>query len=103
MSSTLAFTPTPGEAALVNQIFTRNDPQEYGVITGELAVKVFSGANLPSAVLGKIWEIADSENNGWLTRNGVSIAVRLMGWAQKGEAVTEDLINKRQFRRVTHV
>lgn len=100
MSSTLSFTPTPGETTLVNQIFTRNDPQKFGVITGDVAVKIFGGANLSSSVLGEIWAIADADNNGFLTRKGVSVAVRLMGWAQKGEAITEDLVNRRESERV---
>ena len=97
MSSTLSFSPTPAETNIVNQIFTRNDPQKFGIITGEVAVKIFGGANLASSTLGEIWSIADADNNGFLTRKGVSVAVRLMGWAQKGETITEDLINKREF------
>lgn len=94
MSST--FSPTPGELAIVNQLFAQNDPQKFGIITGEVAVKIFGGAKLSSTTLGKIWSIADAENNGFLTRKGVAVAVRLMGWAQKGDDVSEELINKRE-------
>ncbi|KAI0057121.1 hypothetical protein BV25DRAFT_1863870, partial [Artomyces pyxidatus] len=83
-----------GEVSLVNQIFAKNDPQKFGVITGDLAVSIFSGAKLPSATLGEIWSIADSENQGFLTRNGVAVAVRLIGWAQKGDKVSEALVEK---------
>ncbi|KAH9060032.1 hypothetical protein EDB87DRAFT_1674880 [Lactarius vividus] len=89
-----AFSPTQGEAALVNQIFNKHDPQKFGVITGDVAVKVFGGANLNATTLGQIWGIADAENQGFLTRKGVSIAVRLLGWAQKGDAISADLVNK---------
>lgn len=89
-----AFSPTQGEAALVNQIFNKHDPQKFGVITGDVAVKVFGGASLKATTLGQIWVFADAENQGFLTRKGVSVAVRLIGWAQKGDDISADLINK---------
>jgi len=90
------FSPTHGEVALVNQIFAKHDPQKFGVITGDVAVKVFGGANLSATALSQIWGIADADNQGFLTRKGVSIAVRLLGWGQKGEAISAELINKRE-------
>jgi len=88
------FTPTPAEASLVNQIFLHADPQKSGIVTGDAAVKVFDGAKLPSTVLGEIWTLADDDNNGWLSRKGVAAAVRLMGWAQKGEPISAALLQK---------
>jgi epidermal growth factor receptor substrate 15 len=90
----MSFTPTQHELALVNQIFSKGDPQKIGILTGDAALKIFGGAKLPPTVLGEIWGIADEDNNGWLSRKGVAIAVRLMGWAQKGDKVTEALVNK---------
>jgi epidermal growth factor receptor substrate 15 len=90
------FSPTQGELALINQIFSKHDPQKYGVITADVAVRIFGSTNLNSTVLGQIWAIADADNQGFLTRQGVSVAVRLVGWAQKGEAVSSDLVNKRE-------
>lgn len=90
------FTPSPAEVALVNQIFTQADSQKLGVITGEAAVKVFNGAKLSPAVLAEIWNIADDENNGVLTRKGVAVAIRLLGHAQRGEKMSEALVNKRK-------
>ena len=93
---TTPFPPTQGENALVNQIFNKHDPQKFGVITSEVAIDAFSRANLHPTVLGQIWGIADTDKQGFLTRKGVSIAVRLIGWAQKGEVITGDLANKRE-------
>jgi Cytoskeletal-regulatory complex EF hand len=90
------FSPTHGEVALVNQIFAKHDPQKFGVITGEVAVNIFGGANLSATTLSQIWGIADADNQGFLTRKGVSVAVRLVGWAQKGEAISAELLNKRE-------
>ena len=94
MSST--FNPTPGEVAFTNAIFNQADPQKIGIITGEAAVRIFGGAKLASVTLGEIWNIADEDNNGFLSRKGVSIAIRLIGWAQNGDKVTKALVNKRE-------
>ena len=96
------FSPTQGELAFVNQIFTKHDPQKFGIITGDVAVRIFGGANLGANVLGQIWGIADADNQGFLTRKGVSIALRLVGWAQKGETVSADLVNKRECDSSSH-
>ena len=90
------FTPTPQEVALINQIFAQADTQKLGVITGEAAVKIFSGSKLSPTVLAEIWGLADEDNNGVLTRKGVGIAVRLLGHAQRGEKVSEALVTQRK-------
>ncbi|KAF9475672.1 hypothetical protein BDN70DRAFT_883440 [Pholiota conissans] len=88
------FSPTPPELNIVTQIFAQADTQKLGVLTGDVAVKVFSGAKLPPTTLGEIWNISDEDNKGWLPKKGVAIAVRLIGWAQKGEKVTQALLSK---------
>lgn len=90
------FSPTPAELSIVSQIFAQADPQKLGVLTGDVAVKVFGGAKLPPTTLGEIWNISDEDNKGWLPKKGVAIAVRLIGWAQKGEKMTQALLNKRK-------
>ncbi|KZT44182.1 hypothetical protein SISSUDRAFT_340601 [Sistotremastrum suecicum HHB10207 ss-3] len=90
----MSFSPSPQELALVSQLFAHADPQKLGILTGDAAVKAFQGANLSPVILGEVWALADSENNGFLTRKTAAIAVRLIGWAQKGETVSEALINK---------
>ena len=89
--------PTTAELALVNQIFAQADTQKIGILTGDVAVKVFQGAKLSPSVLGEIWSISDEENSGYLTRKGVTIAVRLMGHAQKGQKVDKSLVSKREI------
>lgn len=104
MSKLIAsFAPSPLELAYTEQIFNQADPQKIGIITGDAAVTFFGGSNLPSSTLGEIWSLADSDNNGWLTKKGVAIAVRLIGWAQKGEPVKESLLEKGQLRRISLV
>ncbi|KAG9050477.1 hypothetical protein FS837_005282 [Tulasnella sp. UAMH 9824] len=90
----MPFAPTPPEQQLVTALFNIGDPQKLGIINGDSAVKLLSGAKVPPLVLGEIWAIADSDNNGFLTKKGAAVLIRLLGWAQKGEAVSEDLLNK---------
>ncbi|KAG9019677.1 hypothetical protein FRB90_011486 [Tulasnella sp. 427] len=90
----MPFAPTPPEQQLVTALFNVGDPQKVGIISGESAVKLLSGAKVSPQVLGEIWAIADSDNNGFLTKKGVAVLIRLLGWAQKGETVNEDLLNK---------
>ncbi|TRM59402.1 hypothetical protein BD626DRAFT_550246 [Schizophyllum amplum] len=89
-----SFSPSPAELALVNQIFAQGDPQKLGVLTGDVAVRIFGGAKLQPATLGEIWNLSDEDNKGWLSKKGVAVAVRLMGWAQKGEKVSKALLSK---------
>jgi hypothetical protein len=98
-----SFSPTQGEVALVNQIFTKHDPQKLGVITGDVAVNIFKLANLGAATLCQIWQIADADGQGFLTRKGVSVAVRLLGWAQNGEVILGELVNKRECSASSHL
>ncbi|KIM53721.1 hypothetical protein SCLCIDRAFT_427446 [Scleroderma citrinum Foug A] len=88
------FTPTQAELAFVSQIFAQADSQRFGILTGDVAVKIFGGSKLPPTVLGEIWSIADEDNNGFLTKKGAAIALRLMGHAQKGEKVNKSLLSK---------
>lgn len=91
------FTPSQAEAALTNKIFEKCDPQKLGIITGDTAVGVFNGTKLSAVILGEVWAIADKENSGFLTRKGISIALRLMGHAQRGEQVSEALVSKCEY------
>jgi epidermal growth factor receptor substrate 15 len=89
-------TPTAAETSLVNQLFAIADPQKLNIITGEAALKVFTGTKLSPTQLGEIWQIADSDQNGFLTKKSAVLALRLIGHAQKGESITAALVNKRR-------
>lgn len=45
-------------------------------------------------VLGEIWQIADSENRGLLTKPGFCVALRLIGHYQAGRDLSPDLAFK---------
>ncbi|KAF3921403.1 hypothetical protein ABW21_db0200695 [Orbilia brochopaga] len=82
---------TADEKKVFGQLFQAADTQNLGVITGELAVKFFEKSGLKPQVLGEIWGIADTENRGLLTKVGFSVALRLIGQAQSGQAPRPEL------------
>ena len=61
--------------------------------------EAFGNTGLPAHALEDVWEIAGKDDNGFLTRKGVSIALRLIGHAQRGEPVSEALLSRREYAR----
>ncbi|KAG9093030.1 hypothetical protein FS749_015201, partial [Ceratobasidium sp. UAMH 11750] len=88
----MSFSATAQEQQLIKTVFAKADTQDLGVVTGDEAVKVFAGSGLPPTTLGEIWQLADTDNNGFLTENGLGIALRLIGWAQAGEKPKKELV-----------
>lgn len=98
---------SPEEQKLYKASFVEADKEQLGVLTGDKAVDFFAKSNLPTDVLGLIWQQADNENNGFLTEDGFNIALRLIGHAQAGTTVSPGLEKKRAYiymlRMPTHV
>lgn len=82
---------TPDEKRVYGQLFRHADTDNVGVVTGEIAVKFFEKTRLDSRILGEIWQIADSENRGFLTPSGFGVALRLIGHAQAGREPTPQI------------
>lgn len=82
---------TQAERGAYAHFFALADPSSTGVVSGSNAVSFFALSGLPSPVLGSIWELSDRDNNGFLTPAHFSIALRLIGHAQAGKVITEDL------------
>ena len=72
-------------------LFNLADTDQLGVVTGERAVPFFERTTLDPQVLGEIWQIADTENRGLLTRPGFCIVLRLIGHYQAGREPTTEL------------
>ncbi|PWN20582.1 hypothetical protein BCV69DRAFT_299065 [Microstroma glucosiphilum] len=85
---------SPPERLAFAHYFSLADPSNSGIVQGSAAVPFFAKARLAPAVLGQIWSIADSTNNGFLTAPTFSVALRLIGHAQRGETPDEVLISK---------
>ncbi|KAI5301077.1 hypothetical protein KEM56_001992, partial [Ascosphaera pollenicola] len=82
---------TPEEKRQYYRLFQIADETNLGVITGEVAVSFFERTGLPSDILGQIWQMADTENRGLLTPTGFGIVMRLIGHAQAGRPLSEEL------------
>ncbi|KZZ98136.1 UBA/TS-N domain-containing protein [Ascosphaera apis ARSEF 7405] len=88
---------TPEEKRQYYRLFQIADETNLGVITGEVAVSFFEKTGLPSDTLGQIWQMADTENRGLLTPTGFGIVMRLIGHAQAGRPLTEELAFQREL------
>ncbi|KAJ7688412.1 hypothetical protein B0H17DRAFT_1068552 [Mycena rosella] len=88
------FAPSTSESAVVARLFARGEPHKLGVLTGDVALDLFSKTNLSVQVLSDIWTIADKDGHGWLSPTQAAVAVRLIGWAQAGTKPTPELLEK---------
>ncbi|CAG8646248.1 171_t:CDS:2, partial [Acaulospora morrowiae] len=73
---------TPEEKQVYGQLFKVADVEKKGVIEGQHAVKFFEKSGLPAKTLGEIWQKADYNNQGFLTQQTFSIAIRLIAQVQ---------------------
>ncbi|MCJ1432134.1 hypothetical protein MMC27_001490 [Xylographa pallens] len=86
---------SPEERRLFGQIFSAADSDNLGVVTGDVALRFFpERTKLPSETLGEIWQIADTEDKGFLTPAGFGIILRLIGYAQAGRPISAELALK---------
>ncbi|KAI9884791.1 MAG: hypothetical protein M1823_003429 [Watsoniomyces obsoletus] len=82
---------TPEERRTYGQLFKSADREGVGVVTGDVAAKFFEKSGLDPRILGKIWEIADTENRGFLTPTGFGMVLRLIGHVQNGREPVAEL------------
>ncbi|PTB79140.1 endocytic protein [Trichoderma longibrachiatum ATCC 18648] len=78
------------ERAFYDRLFSQAS-RDGDKVTGEVAVQLFEKTTLDSSTLGTIWQIADIGNQGFLTREGFYVALRLVGHAQAGKQPSPEL------------
>ena len=76
---------TPQEKVHFDSIFETVDTAKVGVITGEQAVAFFMKAQLPEEVLAQIWDLADIDADGQLTREEFAVAMYLVRIQRSGK------------------
>lgn len=69
---------TPADKARFDNIFAGIDKSNRGFITGDEAVPFFSNSKLPEEVLAQIWDLADINSRGHLTREEFAVAMYLI-------------------------
>ncbi|KAK0498455.1 hypothetical protein EDD18DRAFT_89480 [Armillaria luteobubalina] len=80
------------EANIIAKIIPTDASWQF--LGAEAAVEAFEPVRLSPKVLAGIWDIADEGAKGYLTRNEVGVAARLIGWAQRGFAVEANLVHR---------
>ncbi|KAJ9105548.1 hypothetical protein QFC19_003530 [Naganishia cerealis] len=85
---------SPQEQTYYNKLFDVVDKEKLGVLPGDASITFLLTSSLPQRTLGEIWALCDPNNTGYLTRDGWWKACRLIGWAQKGEAIRAELTSK---------
>lgn len=69
---------TPGDKAKFDSIYSNLDRANKGYITGDEAVPFFSESKLPEEALAQIWDLADINSAGHLTRDEFAVAMYLI-------------------------
>ncbi|GKU11976.1 unnamed protein product [Fusarium langsethiae] len=78
---------TPADKARFDQIYADLDKGNKGYITGEEAVPFFSQSNLPEDSLAQIWDLADTNSQGQLSREQFAVAMYLIRQQRTGRSV----------------
>ncbi|KAL4979407.1 hypothetical protein BDW66DRAFT_148159 [Aspergillus desertorum] len=69
---------TPQEKIQFDNYFNTVDTTKSGVISGDQAVAFFTKAQLPEETLAQIWDLADIDADGQLTRDEFAVAMYLI-------------------------
>ncbi|TVY38676.1 putative calcium-binding protein [Lachnellula occidentalis] len=69
---------TPGDKAKFDSIYYPLDKTNKGYITGDEAVPFFSESKLPEEALAQIWDLADINSSGVLTKDEFAVAMYLI-------------------------
>ncbi|KAK4580222.1 hypothetical protein LTR86_000425 [Recurvomyces mirabilis] len=85
---------TDQEKRAFSFLFAQADSDSLGVVTGERAVAFFERTKVSPDVLGAIWQIADTENRGLLTKPGFCMVLRLIGHYQAGKEPSTEMAFK---------
>ncbi|KAF7295138.1 hypothetical protein MIND_01052300 [Mycena indigotica] len=90
-SSQVAWDITPSEKATSDRWFDSLDTHKRGYILDDVAVPFMLESKLTGEDLAQIWDLADVNNNGQLTRDGFAIAWYLIQKKRAGVAIPATL------------
>ncbi|KAI1381600.1 hypothetical protein F4677DRAFT_403559 [Hypoxylon crocopeplum] len=75
---------TPEKVAQYAGLFERQSLQSGGILPGDQAKSIFEKSGLPNEVLGRIWQLADTEQRGALVLTEFVIAMHLLTSMKSG-------------------
>ncbi|XP_072275728.1 epidermal growth factor receptor substrate 15 isoform X2 [Pyxicephalus adspersus] len=94
MAATLPRTQIPSNNAVYEKYFHQLESANSGkVLAGDAAV-FLKKSGLPDLVLGKIWDLSDTESKGYLNKQEFFVALQLVACAQNGMEVSLGSIKK---------
>ncbi|PLB41517.1 EF hand domain protein [Aspergillus candidus] len=76
---------TPAEKNQFDSIFATIDTAKLGSISGDQAVGFFMNAQLPEETLAQIWDLADIDADGQLTKDEFAVAMYLVRLQRSGK------------------
>ncbi|KAJ1992371.1 hypothetical protein GGI26_003401 [Coemansia sp. RSA 1358] len=80
--------PTEHEQRAYTHLLKFVDPNNEGIVRGQLAVPFLQKSGLSDAVLGGVWQLADADSKGHLTAHEFSVAMKLISLAQSQRPVS---------------
>ncbi|KAJ1752905.1 hypothetical protein LPJ79_000892 [Coemansia sp. RSA 1821] len=86
--------PTEREQRAYTYLLSILDPHKEGTIEGQAAVPFFQKSGLPDAVLGGIWQLADTDSKGHLTTQEFNVAMKLISLSQANRPVMLSSLNE---------
>ncbi|BDD55802.1 hypothetical protein MAP00_001288 [Monascus purpureus] len=76
---------TPQEKTQFDSIFATVDTAKSGFLSGDQAVTFFMNAQLPEETLAQIWDLADIDADGQLSRDEFAVAMHLVRLVRSGK------------------
>lgn len=83
---------TPQEKSHFDGIFETVDTTRAGIISGDQAVAFFMKAQLSEEVLAQIWDLADIDADGQLTRDEFAVAMYLVRLQRSGKEALPQVV-----------
>ncbi|KAM5148521.1 epidermal growth factor receptor substrate 15 [Mantella aurantiaca] len=94
MAASLPRTQIPSNNAVYEKYFYQLESASSGkVLAGDAAV-FLKRSGLPDLVLGKVWDLADTESKGYLNKQEFFVALQLVACAQNGMEVSLSSVKK---------
>ncbi|XP_041790580.1 epidermal growth factor receptor substrate 15 [Chelmon rostratus] len=93
MAATLSLTQLSSGNPIYDKYYRQVDPTGSGRVAAADAAQFLKRSGLADLVLGKIWDLADSERKGSLNKQQFFIALRLVACAQNGLEVALKSLN----------
>merc|ERR1712018_841233 len=93
------FLVKPEQKRQYDAVFDKLQPED-DKITGEKARNVMMSSKLPTATLGKVWDLSDIDRDGFLDRYEFTVAMHLVFRALQGDKIPDELLDELQPEKV---